>query len=88
MSPIMGQLYNDEVTKDADVIMAASGHQPKFSIVPDLVHAGTDPTVPPLPDLYQNVIAVDYSDSLVCTSYCVVNDDAMSYRELQLMTIV
>ncbi|KAF9874795.1 dimethylaniline monooxygenase 2 [Colletotrichum karsti] len=82
------ELDDGKIIQDVDVIIAATGYRPDFSLVPDLSHnTMSDPNHPALPNLYQNIFAVEYPDSLACVSYCTVNDNAASYRELQSMAI-
>lgn len=81
------ELDNDEVIDGVDVIIACTGYRADFSLLPDLSMTQTDPSLPPLPDLYQMVFAVDYADSLACTNYGIINESAAAYRELQSMAI-
>ncbi|KAF6807066.1 dimethylaniline monooxygenase 2 [Colletotrichum sojae] len=88
VGPDAVRLENGEVVEGVDVLIAATGYRPDFSLVPELSHAEPKaPSLPPLPNLYQNVFAVDHPGSLACTSYCVINNNAASYRELQSMAI-
>ncbi|KAL0930431.1 dimethylaniline monooxygenase 2 [Colletotrichum truncatum] len=88
LGPHAVEVDDGNVIEDVDVIIAATGYRPDFSLVPELSHTrASDSKLPPLPELYQNIFAVDFPDSLACTSYCTVNDNAASYRELQSMAI-
>ncbi|KAF4809996.1 Monooxygenase aurF [Colletotrichum siamense] len=88
VGPKSVQLDDGRIIEDVDVIVAATGYRPDFSLLPDLSHTpAPDPKAPPLPNLYQNIFAIDYPDSLACVSYCTVGDNAASYRELQAMAI-
>ncbi|TEA14406.1 Monooxygenase aurF [Colletotrichum sidae] len=82
------ELSNGKVIEDVDVIIAASGYRPDFSLVSDLSHiVHADPELPPLPDLTQNFFSVNCPGSLACVSYCTANETAATYRELQVMTV-
>ncbi|KAE9573061.1 hypothetical protein CGMCC3_g10788 [Colletotrichum fructicola] len=88
VGPKSVQLDDGTIIEDVDVIVAATGYRPDFSLLADLSHTpAPDPKAPPLPNLYQNIFAIDYPDSLACVSYCTVGDNAASYRELQAMAI-
>ncbi|KAF6828366.1 dimethylaniline monooxygenase 2 [Colletotrichum plurivorum] len=88
VGPDAVRLESGQVVEGVDVLIAATGYRPDFSLAPELSHAEPkDPSLPPLPNLYQNVFAVDHPGSLACTSHCVINDNAASYRELQSMAI-
>ncbi|KAH6685894.1 dimethylaniline monooxygenase [Plectosphaerella plurivora] len=87
VGPNTVELDDDKLIEDVDVIIACTGYRADYSILPDLSFTQTDPSLPPLPDLYQMVFALEYADSLACTNYGIINESAASYREIQSMAI-
>ncbi|TDZ17273.1 Monooxygenase aurF [Colletotrichum orbiculare MAFF 240422] len=83
VGPRAFELSNGKVIEDVDVIIAASGYRPDFSLVSDLSHiVHADPELPPLPDLTQNFFSVNCPGSLACVSYCTANENAATYRDM------
>ncbi|KAM0284671.1 hypothetical protein ACHAQH_001825 [Verticillium albo-atrum] len=81
------ELDNGSIIEDVDAIIACTGYRADFSLLPDLPCTQVDVSLPAFPDLYQMIFPPQYAESLACTNYCIINESAAAYRELQAMAI-
>ncbi|CRK44896.1 hypothetical protein BN1723_006352, partial [Verticillium longisporum] len=87
IGPRTVELDNGDIIDDVDAIIACTGYRADFSLLPDLPSTQLDASLPAFPDLYQMIFPPRYADSLACTNYCIINESAAAYRELQAMAI-
>ncbi|CRK39583.1 hypothetical protein BN1708_007998 [Verticillium longisporum] len=87
VGPRTVELDNGDIIEDVDAIIACTGYRADFSLLPDLPSTQLDASLPAFPDLYQMIFPPHYADSLACTNYCIINESAAAYRELQAMAI-
>ncbi|RXG42656.1 hypothetical protein VDGE_00736 [Verticillium dahliae] len=87
VGPRTVELDNGDIIEDVDAIIACTGYRADFSLLPDLPSTQLDASLPAFPDLYQMIFPPRYADSLACTNYCIINESAAAYRELQAMAI-
>ncbi|KAG7145093.1 Monooxygenase aurF like protein [Verticillium longisporum] len=87
IGPRTVELDNGDIIDDVDAIIACTGYRADFSLLPDLPSTQLDASLPAFPDLYQMIFPPHYADSLACTNYCIINESAAAYRELQAMAI-
>ncbi|EEY15014.1 dimethylaniline monooxygenase [Verticillium alfalfae VaMs.102] len=87
IGPRTVELDNGDIIDDVDAIIACTGYRADFSLLPDLPSTKLDASLPVFPDLYQMIFPPRYADSLACTNYCIINESAAAYRELQAMAI-
>jgi dimethylaniline monooxygenase (N-oxide forming) len=81
------ELTDGRTLKDIDVIIACTGYKPCNHIVEGLSYTTLDDRVGPLPDLYQNMFPITHADSLVFLDYCVISENAATYREIMAMAV-
>ena len=82
------ELDDGAVLDNIDAIVACVGYHTPFEPVGEAIRfSRPHPSCPPQPDLFQNVFALDYPDSLAFLNYIVLYDSAATCRELAAMAI-
>lgn len=82
------EMEDGTMLNDIDAIITCTGYYTPFDILKDgLTFTSPAEGVPPQPDLYQNIFALQHPDSLACLNFVVAPENAAGCRELAAMAI-
>ena len=82
------ELEDGTILDDIDAIITCTGYDTPFEPLRDTLNFSSPAEgVAPMPELYQNIFALEYPDSLACLNYIVAPDNAAGCRELAAMAI-
>ncbi|KAM6525723.1 hypothetical protein FALCPG4_011260 [Fusarium falciforme] len=88
LGPRSVELDDDTILEDVDAIIACTGYNNSLQVLDGIInYSRPHPDVRPIPDLYQGLFPLGYSDSLACLNYIVIMESASVARELAGMAI-
>jgi dimethylaniline monooxygenase (N-oxide forming) len=88
LGPRSVELDDDTILEDVDAIITCTGYNNSLQVLDGIIkYSHPHPDVRPIPDLYQGLFPLGYSDSLACLNYIVIMESASMARELAGMAI-